>query len=292
MPGTPKDARDSVRQYYDRVGWRETGEGTPVDSAVNVDRRIVERARPRAGKSRRFPAGGRRFLDAGCGANPQTALAAGFAEHVCVDFSEVGLAKALAKLGGSAVGFVADLTVLPAQDGTFDAISCDHVLYHMVPSDQERAFQELYRVLSGGGQLWIGYTKGPHWLPEKVARALRPLGRALAFPLRTLRRGRRLPAGPIACAQPGTGAAAAGALFYRPVPVRWWRELLRRQGIQYRLVPDGWLGRRWTGPLPAFLAVAIVRALGFLCRRFPRAAFPLAQQYHIIVSKPAGGRRS
>lgn len=271
MAETPDDARRKVRHYYDGVGW-QGAEGTSVDSAVNLDPRVFSRLRSLRGKPAGFPAGGRRFLDAGCGANPRRGLAAGFGQHVCVDFSEVGLAKALQKLGGSAVGIVADLTDLPMDDGSFDAVSCENVLFHMVPSDQARAFRELYRVLSPGGQLWIGYTKGPHWPPEKVARCLRGLGRGILHPFRALAGRSRPP--------------AAETLLYEPQPVRWWRDLLLRLGAQYRLAARPWLDSRWTRPLPLFLAVTMVRTMRLLCNRCPRAAFPLTQHYYIIVSKP------
>jgi SAM-dependent methyltransferase len=66
---------------------------------------------------------------------------------VCVDQSEAAVEVALAR------GFeahVADIAELPFEDGSFDAVICNHVLYHLPGRD--RGIAELARVLRPGGR--------------------------------------------------------------------------------------------------------------------------------------------
>jgi len=267
-----KDRREELRRYYDGVGWQDVAEGLPFDTAVNVGARLRWSGRKRRSGRLGFPQRGRRFLDAGCGANPRADLAAGFGLHVCVDFSRVGLVKALRQLEGRAVGVVADLTRLPLVDGAFGAIWCDSVLFHMTPSDQLRALRELYRVLECGGQLWIGYSKGPHWWLEKVTGCL----------LRAARRLRR------AVGRPGSDAADAPMVVYEPCSPAWWRRSLRRLRLRYRLVPHPWLGRRWTSRMPPFAVRIVGQGLRFACNVVPPVGLLLARRYHIVIHKPGG----
>ena len=264
-----KHDRAEIRRYYDRVGWQDVAAGLPFDTAVNVGEPLQPRRRRLRTGRHGFPQGGRRYLDAGCGANPRADLAAGFDLHVCVDFSRVGLAKALQPPPHCAVGVVADLTCLPLVDGAFAAICCDNVLFHMTPSDQLRALRELYRVLEPGGQLWIGYSKGPHWWAEKLASRLVRSARSL-----------RRTAGRVAGDE-----ARATAILYEPCSPAWWRRSLRRLGLRYRLVPDPWLGRPWTDRMPAVVARAVRLGLRFACGVVPPVGLVLAQRYHMVIHK-------
>jgi SAM-dependent methyltransferase len=69
-------------------------------------------------------------------------LAAGFADYVCGDLFTEGYRHP---------AYVRNMDVLdiPAADGAFDLVLCNHVLEH-VPDDH-RAMAELYRVLRPGG---------------------------------------------------------------------------------------------------------------------------------------------
>jgi SAM-dependent methyltransferase len=87
-----------------------------------------------------------RVLDAGAGRGDYAAVIAA-PEVVCVDQSEAAVEEARAR-GLDAL--VADLADLPFIDGEFDAVICNHVLYHL--SDRDRGIAEIARVLRPGGR--------------------------------------------------------------------------------------------------------------------------------------------
>jgi ubiquinone/menaquinone biosynthesis C-methylase UbiE len=72
---------------------------------------------------------------------------------VVTDFSPGMVTEARENLAGSGgFGFaVADAATIPFADESFDAVTANHMLYH-VP-DRERAFGEIRRVLKSGGHL-------------------------------------------------------------------------------------------------------------------------------------------
>ena len=96
--------------------------------------------------------GGKRVLDAACGAGFGTALLAKrAAEAVGVDFSPAALEAARREHGGVAEFVEGDLRALPFGDGEFEAIACFEALTHL--AEPERALDELRRVLRPGGLL-------------------------------------------------------------------------------------------------------------------------------------------
>ena len=86
---------------------------------------------------------------------------------VCFDSSEL-LFAAVAARGLDAR--VADAQDLPFDDGSFDAVTCNHTLYH-VP-DPDRALKEFVRVLRPGGRFVGIYNARSHLL--EVWRAVAP----------------------------------------------------------------------------------------------------------------------
>jgi SAM-dependent methyltransferase len=88
----------------------------------------------------------RRVLDAGAGRGDYAAVLP-VPEVVCVDQSEAAVAAARAR---GLDAHVADIAALPFPDGTFDAVICNHVLYHL--PDRARGISELARVLRPGGR--------------------------------------------------------------------------------------------------------------------------------------------
>jgi SAM-dependent methyltransferase len=88
-----------------------------------------------------------RVLDAGSGSGEYASLLSA-PEVVCVDQSEAAVEAARARGLDARVG---DVQELPFEDGEFDVVVCNHVLYHL--SDRERGFSELARVLRPRGRL-------------------------------------------------------------------------------------------------------------------------------------------
>ncbi|WP_336037072.1 class I SAM-dependent methyltransferase [Halobacterium yunchengense] len=60
---------------------------------------------------------------------------------------------------------VVDATDVPYPDDAFDAVTANHVLYHLDDADRERAFAEIRRVLEPGGVL-LASTNGEDNLAE------------------------------------------------------------------------------------------------------------------------------
>jgi len=121
----------------------------------------------------RVPTTADRVLDVGCGrGNYLAALASRGHEAIGLDLSP-GLARASAEasLGATAV---ADASVLPFADGTFDAALAMHMLYHL--PEPAAGLRELRRVTRDGGTVLI-LTNGHGHLAEHR----RLLGEAAGF---------------------------------------------------------------------------------------------------------------
>jgi SAM-dependent methyltransferase len=88
----------------------------------------------------------RRVLDAGCG-DGWIAGSVVAPEVVCVDQSKAAVDSARAR---GLDAHIADIADLPFEEGEFDAVMCNNVLYHLV--DRDGAIAELARVLRPGGR--------------------------------------------------------------------------------------------------------------------------------------------
>ncbi len=108
----------------------------------------------------------RRVLDVGCGDGriPRQYTSP---EVVCVDRSEAAVAAARER---GLDARLADVRELPFADGSFDAVTCNHTLYHV--DDRDRAVAELARVLRPGGR-FAGIYNAPDHLRE-LWRAVAP----------------------------------------------------------------------------------------------------------------------
>jgi SAM-dependent methyltransferase len=119
------------RRRCDVTGWLRFGD---VDDEVTQMQSALREVHPQ------------RVLDAGCGEGWIAASVAA-PEVVCIDQSEAAVAAARARGLDARIG---DIAELPFDDGAFDAVMCNNVLYH-VP-DRRQAVTELARVLRGGGR--------------------------------------------------------------------------------------------------------------------------------------------
>jgi SAM-dependent methyltransferase len=123
----------------DRTGWvREARE--PIATALAA----IAEVRPR------------RVLDAGSGRTELARLIAS-PEVVCVDSSPAAVEAARA---AGLEAYLAHLEDLPFEDGTFDVVSCNWVLYHLPNLD--RGLAEIARVLRPGGRFVGIYNRREH----------------------------------------------------------------------------------------------------------------------------------
>lgn len=148
---------DSIRDFYQGDGWEADDEGVFSDTKVFVDTRPASLAFTQkciARLNKHFARGGKYILDAGSGAIPHDALldyGQAFEKRVCVDLSAQALRVAKRKLGERGLYLQGDLTNLPLQDSSMDAVTCNHVIYQIPADQQAKAFLELWRVLKPGG---------------------------------------------------------------------------------------------------------------------------------------------
>jgi SAM-dependent methyltransferase len=152
------DVKGRVREFYDRVGWREGGEGVYQNARYEdlrpVSQEYIHRCHMRV--NRHLKPSGRFMLDAGSGPiqYPEyLTYSQGYAARVCVDISEVALVEARQLIGDRASGghglfVVADIANLPFAPGIFDGAVTLHTIHHLPEEEHPRAYDEIYRVLA------------------------------------------------------------------------------------------------------------------------------------------------
>jgi len=98
-------------------------------------------------------------LDAGCGSGDFAATIAA-PEVVCVDFSAAAVEAARRRGLRAELGRIEQL---PFEDGAFDVVTCNWVLYHL--AEPEAGVAEIERVLRPGGR-FVGMYNHPDHLAE------------------------------------------------------------------------------------------------------------------------------
>jgi SAM-dependent methyltransferase len=227
-----REEKRRVKNFYETFGWRRNTSGRFNDAELFTDsaatlRPYYERTGQRV--QRYLPRHGAYFLDAGSGPVRQdhyVALSSGYRRRVCVDFSELALREARARLGTAGCYVCADITCLPFKDGAFDAIFSAHVIYHIPADEQEETITELQRSLSAGRVGVIIYSSPNSWftaLAEGVNSAKRRLDRVpgLVFLWRMFHGRRRAP---VIASRPGDGVttgASRPTLYFHAHPYHW-----------------------------------------------------------------------
>jgi SAM-dependent methyltransferase len=162
----PSEEKESVRAFYDEVGWQKADEDVFVDTARWVDRRPIVRdyvSGCRLRVNRHLEPKGRFLLDAASGPvqfPEYRSYSDGFERRICVDVSIVGLRAAKRSIRNKGIYILGDVTNLPLRDGAVDAAVSLHTIYHVPREEQATAFRELHRVLKPGGVVVIVYAWG------------------------------------------------------------------------------------------------------------------------------------
>lgn len=162
------EIKQQVREFYDQVGWQLVGEGVYQNARYEdlrpVSRDYIHRCHLRV--ARHLKPVGRFLLDAGSGPvqYPEyLEYSHGYAHRVCLDISIVALKEARARLKQHGLYVVADVAALPFRSETFDGVVSLHTLHHLPAPEQEKAYNQLYRVLAreSTAVLVNGWTDSP-----------------------------------------------------------------------------------------------------------------------------------
>ena len=146
--------RKAGKRVLRRRLWRHPGVRRHAEVPLSFSRKCIRRL------NTHFQRGGRFLLDAGSGPiahEEYLEFGTNFERRVCVDLSAEALRVARSKLGARGVYLQADLTNLPIQTGSIDAVTCNHVIYQIPENQQAAVFKELWRVLKPGGVAVIVY---------------------------------------------------------------------------------------------------------------------------------------
>ena len=301
--GETADVKQSVRQFYDRVGWQVVADGNYQNARYEdlrpVAREYIHRCHLRV--KRHLKPSGRFLLDAGSGPvqYPQyLTYSEGYQYRVCADISIVALQEARMRLGERGLYVVADVANLPFKPEPFDGVVSLHTLHHLPLAEQSKAYQELYRVLRPGSTAVVvnGWTDSP--LMRRTLGLVRLAERAVAGAAMVgnwlARRRRPEPIAPPAAVtqtqpsagaanRPATAGASATGTFIRKLDAAWLREQLGGR-IHYEIYSWRSVSVRFMRALiHAPLAGRLwLRLLFWLEDRFPRF-FGEKGQYPLIV---------
>jgi len=186
------DVTQSVKDWYDRFGWKKNTQSVYNDSAIfsslfSQNRLVghgVYELMSHLSILDRLP-GGDFILDAASGAIPHAdylAFSWFFKSRVCVDMSITALQEAGMKLRETDICCLADICKLPFRDDCFDGAVSGYTIQHIPESLQLGAIQELFRVLRPKTHLCI-FTEVQYSLWHKalffLLRAFRKLGKVL-----------------------------------------------------------------------------------------------------------------
>ena len=279
----PEHVQQSVRAFYEEVGWTTDGGG------VTEDAHRFEDLRPTSGEYLRrchhrvtlaLPPDGRLLLDVASGPLQRDDFleySAGYRYRVCVDLTLAALRGARRRIGTHGLFVVGDITRLPFRDDAFDGVVSLHTIYHVPAPRQAQAFLELHRVLARGRRAVVVYAWGRHAplmflfdaLPHKLA--------SLWASLRTRAGGRRVSPAPLYFAPQSPGWFRREVASRVPTEVRVWRSL------------SPYFQRHWVSGNA--LGSAFLRVVFALEERFPHA-FGRWGNYPMIVLRKADRGRS
>ncbi|WP_299267319.1 class I SAM-dependent methyltransferase [Halorientalis sp.] len=91
-----------------------------------------------------------RVLDVGCGDGQRTLANLDGTDRVGLDFARSGLDMAAQNVPAARL-LQGDMARLPVQDGTVDAVTAYHAVFHVPQSTHPEVYQEFARVLQPGG---------------------------------------------------------------------------------------------------------------------------------------------
>ncbi|MFZ2153295.1 MAG: class I SAM-dependent methyltransferase [Microgenomates group bacterium] len=156
--------KETVKSFYDEIGWKKNIDNNFVDAEKYEDLRpvsanYVHKCHLRVNKY--LTKGGEYLLDAGSGPvqyDEYLTYSKNFKYRICVDISFLALQEAKKKLGKKGIYILADLTNLPFEDNSVEGAVSMHVIYHIPQAQQKKAMEEINRVIKPKTKAVIIYT--------------------------------------------------------------------------------------------------------------------------------------
>jgi SAM-dependent methyltransferase len=149
--------KQSVRSFYDEVGWQQVSEGVYQNAMYEdlrpVSREYIHNCHMRV--NRYLAHKGKYLLDAGSGPIQYPAYltySEGYQYRICLDISIIALFEARERIAGHGLFVVSDIANLPFAKDTIDDIVTLHTIHHVPREDYPQAYRELKRVLKPGGR--------------------------------------------------------------------------------------------------------------------------------------------
>ena len=178
------NTKQQMREFYDRIGWSQAGEGLYQNARYEdlrpVSRDYIHRCHMRV--SRHLAPRGRFLLDAGSGPvqwPDYLAYSKDYKYRVCADISITALREARERLQGRGLYVVADVANLPFARDAFEGAVSMHTIHHLPLSENRKAYAELDRILKPGQKAVI--VNGWHNpLLMRLAEPLIAIGRFLS----------------------------------------------------------------------------------------------------------------
>ena len=174
LRNSESDIKQSVREFYDSIGWKHIGDGIYQNARYEdlrpVSREYIHRCHRRVNRHLRKE--GEYLLDAGSGPiqYPEyLEYSSGFRYRVCLDISSLALEEARRRIGSHGLFVVGDVANLPFQSDIFDGVVSLHTVHHLPAGEQRQAFEELYRVLNFGSQAVVVYSWGARALLVRLS---------------------------------------------------------------------------------------------------------------------------
>ena len=147
--------KQSVREFYDQVGWQEVSEGVYQNARYEdlrpVSQEYLHKCHLRV--NRHLTPQGRYLLDAGSGPiqYPEyLTYSAGYQYRVCADISIQALTEARKRVGDHGLLVVADIANLPFSPEVFEGVVSLHTIHHLPLAEHPKAYLELFRVTKPG----------------------------------------------------------------------------------------------------------------------------------------------
>jgi len=148
---TDETIKQSVREFYDQVGWQEVSEGVYQNARYEdlrpVSQEYLHKCHLRV--NRHLSPQGKYLLDAGSGPiqYPEyLTYSEGYQYRVCADISIQALTEARKRVGEHGLMVVADIANLPFAPEVFDGVVSLHTIHHLPLAEHPKAYHELFRV--------------------------------------------------------------------------------------------------------------------------------------------------